>query len=646
MLIIPIDHPWVPSEWTCVHKNCNRTIRRVPKIFDDPCVTHRARKDVPPQELRAQPKIFDDTCIDVGEAESLAADYLDRVNKIRLLRPQCIAVDALQSEELPLSDGCSLLLIFQTALHLSNAMSRNRGRQGGARAPAAPTMHVHHPHIGEVISVSANGRTATTHTHVVHSQPAVPEYIQEDSFTNAAVESWEFSYDLGDTALVGEIQPADADGIRLTAKKRVYKNSDYPMLTWATHQDEYLDEVLRLEGRGYLAVYSTCGGCRGSDPTFRCEHQMCNGSGLFCKRCIVQQHAVLPTHWIQDLGLVVQLGHPAGYSCDNPWKAHQDFVIIDVTGVHNVNVNYCLCDSKIERWQQLMRVCWWPGTVHDPKTCATFAVVHLFRTLNCLGKVSAHDFLRSLELLSNNDGLNPVFDRRRAFHHIVRQYRTISMMKRAGRGHHPSGVAGTAQGELALPWSELSPAWEDCNFRLINRNVSTAAKDPILGDGYGYFVNNVKYTEWICAHVTEEEISTCLGFQAMFLANRKHVKGLRTTGVGGVTCARHNMWRPNGIGDLQLGKRQMAENVKEGQVHRDAFEAFDAALRETAPEMVESWKNWVHQWESRQHTDGTESLFELKEKVTTLREIKNKLAREELLKLLPPGILMMHQPNS
>jgi hypothetical protein len=25
--------------------------------------------------------------------------------------------------------------------------------------------------------------------------------------------------------------------------------------------------------------------------------------------------------------------------------------------VHNVNVNYCLCDSKIKQWQQLMRVC-------------------------------------------------------------------------------------------------------------------------------------------------------------------------------------------------------------------------------------------------------------------------------------------------
>jgi hypothetical protein len=96
---------------------------------------------------------------------------------------------------------------------------------------------------------------------------------------------------------------------------------------------------------------------------------------------------------------------------------------------------------------------------------------------------------------------------------------------------------------------------QDCNFRLVNRNVGTAAKDPIVADGCGYFVNHEKYTEFLCNHVTEEEISTCSGFQALFLANKKRVKGLRTTGVGGVTCARHNMWRANGIGDLQLGER-------------------------------------------------------------------------------------------
>jgi hypothetical protein len=74
----------------------------------------------------------------------------------------------------------------------------------------------------------------------------------------------------------------------------------------------------------------------------------------------------------------------------------------------------------------------------------------------------------------------------------------------------------------------------------------------------------------------------------------------------------HN-WRRL-VANRRLLPKRMAENVKDGQVHRDAFEAFDAALRETAPEMVEGWKEWVHSWESRQHTNCVESPFELKEK--------------------------------
>jgi hypothetical protein len=59
---------------------------------------------------------------------------------------------------------------------------------------------------------------------------------------------------------------------------------------------------------------------------------------------------------------------------------------------------------------------------------------------------------------------------------------------------------------------------------------------------------------------------------------------------------------------------RMAENVKEGQVHRDAFEAFDVALQEGNGELVAGWKDWVKDWESRQHTDSAESPFETEEK--------------------------------
>jgi hypothetical protein len=62
---------------------------------------------------------------------------------------------------------------------------------------------------------------------------------------------------------------------------------------------------------------------------------------------------------------------------------------------------------------------------------------------------------------------------------------------------------------------------QDCNFRLIHRNIGTVGKDPILNDGCGYFVNHEKYTKFLSGHVTEEEISSCSGFQALFPANRK-----------------------------------------------------------------------------------------------------------------------------
>lgn len=61
-------------------------------------------------------------------------------------------------------------------------------------------------------------------------------------------------------------------------------------------------------------------------------------------------------------------------------------------------------------------------------------------------------------------------------------------------------------------------------------------------------------------------------------------------------------------------KKRMKENVEDGRVHRDTFNAFNAALEREVPELVAKWKAWVLDWESRQHTDSTESPFSAKEK--------------------------------
>ncbi|KAF8197633.1 hypothetical protein K438DRAFT_1759774 [Mycena galopus ATCC 62051] len=82
----------------------------------------------------------------------------------------------------------------------------------------------------------------------------------------------------------------------------------------------------------------------------------------------------------------------------------------------------------------------------------------------------------------------------------------------------------------------------------------------------------------------------------------------------------------------RLLPKHMAENVKEGQVHWEAFEVFNNVLKQTVLELVAKWETWVHEWESQHHRDGVFSPFELKEKATNLRDIQLKLVKEELLK--------------
>jgi hypothetical protein len=38
-------------------------------------------------------------------------------------------------------------------------------------------------------------------------------------------------------------------------------------------------------------------------------------------------------------------------------------------------------------------------------------------------------------------------------------------------------------------------------------------------------------------------------------ADTRNTQGLAVTGIGTVDCARHDMKRPNGVGDLQKGER-------------------------------------------------------------------------------------------
>jgi len=121
------------------------------------------------------------------------------------------------------------------------------------------------------------------------------------------------------------------------------------------------------------------------------------------------------------------------------------------------------------------------------------------------------------------------------------------MVKRAGRGHDPSGIDGTSQGALSIPcracphpninlpdgWDGVppedqyvlnlynwlifplttKPRWlyalflaEDANFKQKAQLCSNVDKDPPLGPGWGTFVENKAYLGYVSQFVDRDEV--------------------------------------------------------------------------------------------------------------------------------------------
>ncbi len=72
---------------------------------------------------------------------------------------------------------------------------------------------------------------------------------------------------------------------------------DEPLRAWIPYREQYLDEVLRLEGRGWARLIAQCPLCDKAGPTFLCRE--CTGGDILCQECIVEIHAHLPLHRVQ-----------------------------------------------------------------------------------------------------------------------------------------------------------------------------------------------------------------------------------------------------------------------------------------------------------------------------------------------------------
>lgn len=170
---------------------------------------------------------------------------------------------------------------------------------------------------------------------------------------------------------------------------------------------------------------------------------------------------------LQSLGLRIQLGH-VSMRCSNPVPGPRDFQIMHTNSIHDVNIDYCGCERAEAKHVQLLRRGIYPATQITIKTSASFRLLSLLHLHSLASKGSTYDFYRMLERLTNNTGLQVPKSRYRALLRIFLQWRHLKMLKRGGRGHELSGVAGTRDGQLAIecpscphPGKNLLPGWEN-----------------------------------------------------------------------------------------------------------------------------------------------------------------------------------------
>ena len=109
----------------------------------------------------------------------------------------------------------------------------------------------------------------------------------------------------------------------------------------------------------------------------------------------------------------MQLGHFNGEMCSHPSSAHNEFIVIHTNGLHRVNVDFCQCEAFAsgcsgELRQQLLRMEWYPATIHEPQTVCTFCLLEHFHRMTLQGKVTIYDYYGGLEKLTDAAGIESV----------------------------------------------------------------------------------------------------------------------------------------------------------------------------------------------------------------------------------------------
>ncbi|KAJ7259472.1 hypothetical protein C8J57DRAFT_1233822 [Mycena rebaudengoi] len=250
-------------------------------------------------------------------------------------------------------------------------------------------------------------------------------------------------------------------------------------------------------------------------------------------------------------------------------------VVMNRNRVHSIYLCYCGCkrSERKNNLRQLMDNVWYPASMIDPGTCATFSCLEMYCLQNVVGTLNVHDYMGTLERLTDPTRMSSVPDRYKCYGRMSRQWAFLKCLKRAGRACFPDGVRHTKPGcgpqvAVGLFLLVICVGSEVCyhrslymlllamdaNFRLKNCIHANEHEDESLGSGFSYFVESKHYKTHIKNYMAEEDVSTCIAFAALLQKETRLTTGLRVSGVGGCVCARDGVVRPLGMGDLQKGE--------------------------------------------------------------------------------------------
>ena len=186
-----------------------------------------------------------------------------------------------------------------------------------------------------------------------------------------------------------------------------------------------------------------CATCEGHHGTYRCLE--CTLPGLHCQSCVLSSHSHLPFHrlekwtgthfeWcsLQQLGYIYYLGHGGSdcptsmiNSCNNevdtddsdndedewgttkeastasPTSGTQIMTVVSTSGIHQVAVHWCLCNSKHDKYSQLMAVRLYPSTFTRPKTAFTWEVLDMASIDSTVCNTTANSFYQKLRYMTS-----------------------------------------------------------------------------------------------------------------------------------------------------------------------------------------------------------------------------------------------------